>query len=467
MPFNPEAEYTIVRQDFDIQDFHKYEEDFITRPAYQRKNVWKKKDKQALMDSLFRRYYIPRLVIREIRLNSEETVKEIIDGQQRITTVQDFFENRFKLPDSLSDIRGGLAGKYYRDLSTSIRKFIDKELKYQADIIKNIEDPENVEHQIIATEIFWRLQQGKKLNFMEVAHAQLSSLSRNFVVKYSDDIRFDFENYKPIDTNPDKHPFFSILNVDNTRMKHLLHMTRFSILEEANGYADLNKTDVEYFINKYKREDGIDNKDLEEKDFAKEVIRNLDLFYNIFKDDPVLDQKSGIRELSTEYFIVSFYLLIRHLRNYYVVDAQIKQAIRNFLYDFFDRWKEGDEEDSIILAFSSNNRQRTNDLKIRDRILRQLFFEYLQESEIEIVGKDSQRVFNEAQRIKIYRRDKGFCQACLEEGKPKKEAQVSWSDYQADHVLPHSKGGKSILDNAQVLCQYHNQSKGAKDLSFF
>ena len=80
MAFNPKTEYTIVQNQFTIEDFYRYDEDFITRPPYQRKNVWSNKKKQALMDSLFRRYYIPKLVIREVRLSDNETVKEIIGG---------------------------------------------------------------------------------------------------------------------------------------------------------------------------------------------------------------------------------------------------------------------------------------------------------------------------------------------------------------------------------------------------
>src|SRR5690606_9193688 len=136
-----------------------------------------KSKKQSLMDSLFRRYYIPKLVIREVRLSDDRTVNEIIDGQQRITTVQEFFNNQYPLPKTLADVSADLPGKYYQDLETEIRKFIDKSLKYQADIIKDIEKPNEVKHQIIATEIFWRLQQGETLNYMEVAHAQLSSLT--------------------------------------------------------------------------------------------------------------------------------------------------------------------------------------------------------------------------------------------------------------------------------------------------
>lgn len=90
MAFNPKSEYIITSKDISIKDFFDYKEDFVTRPPYQRKVVWNRKKKQALMDSLFRRYYIPKLVIREVRLDENTTVFEIVDGQQRITTVQDF-----------------------------------------------------------------------------------------------------------------------------------------------------------------------------------------------------------------------------------------------------------------------------------------------------------------------------------------------------------------------------------------
>jgi hypothetical protein len=38
------------------------------------------KKKQALLDSLFRRYYIPKIVIRGVRLNNDKSVNEVVDG---------------------------------------------------------------------------------------------------------------------------------------------------------------------------------------------------------------------------------------------------------------------------------------------------------------------------------------------------------------------------------------------------
>ena len=225
MSFNPRAEYQIVPKSFSLRKFHFYKDKFITRPPYQRKTVWSQKKKQALIDSIFRRYYVPKLVIREVRLSDERTVDEIIDGQQRITTLQEFYDGKIKLPKTLKDLSKDLPGKLYGELDGDLREYFD-ELELQSDRILNIDDPKNREHQRVATEIFWRLQQGESLNSMEVAHARLSSRIRNFLVKYSDDISFDYSTYLPIDQNPHKHKFFKLL---------IVKITGWSILQCSRG----------------------------------------------------------------------------------------------------------------------------------------------------------------------------------------------------------------------------------------
>ncbi|MFK7865985.1 MAG: DUF262 domain-containing protein, partial [Alphaproteobacteria bacterium] len=255
MSFNPKPDYRTFPSDILIKDFFEYKEMYIIRPPYQRKAVWNAEKKQALMESLFRGYYVPKLVVREVRLSESQTVKEIIDGQQRIKAVQDFFDNNYKLPKSLDQLGGEqLGGCYYKDLKAEVRQFVDRHLKYQADIITAIDDPHNVDHQKIATEIFWRLQQGEPLNYMEVAHAQLSSVTRNFIVKYSDDQTFNYEDYKPVENNPDKLPFFSLMDVDNKRMKHLQLMARFVMIELNDGYTDIGDKKIVGFIDSYRKD---------------------------------------------------------------------------------------------------------------------------------------------------------------------------------------------------------------------
>ena len=91
-----------------------------------------------------------------------------------------------------------------------------------------------------------------------------------------------------------------------------------------------------------------------------------------------------------------------------------------------------------------------------------ILIQAIKKNGIEIIEKDEKRAFTELERIIIYRKGKGMCQECLREGKPENEARVSWSNYQADHVIPHCKGGRTILDNGELLCSYHNLSKGGR-----
>jgi len=459
--FDPQTEYEVSFEPIPIRDFHEFKEEFVVRPPYQRKSVWSRKKQQALLDSLFRRYYVPRIVIRLVRLDSDRTVKEVIDGQQRIHTAQLFLDGQLKLPDSLGDLHADLPGRTFTDLPAELRRFVDRSLKYDADIVKGIDNPRDPEHQRIASEIFWRLQQGESLNYMEIAHARLSSLSRNFAVKYADDITFDYEAYKPVDENPHKHRFFNVIDRKNDRMQHLALMIRLLILEENNGPADIKDLDLMAYVEKYQQDDGIGNLSFENLPQAKAVLSALTLFADVFQDDPMFDEdgNGSVRELRTEYFIISAFLLLRHLRKHYVFAEQEQALFREFLIDFHERWKTKKEEDRDIVLFSDSRQQSAAEIENRHRIIRQAFFDYAKEHDVAILTKDDRRAFSEAERIAIYRRDNGLCQMCLQEGKPEKECRVPWSQYDADHVVPHAKGGPTTVENAQVLCAHHNRTK--------
>ncbi len=461
--FDPKPLYTVGQAELPIRDFKDYWEEFVVRPPYQRKSVWPKKKKQALLDSLFRRYYVPRIVIREVRRNETQTAREVIDGQQRITTAKEFLSDELRLPDSLKDIDPNLAGATYSTLPTELRRFVDRELKYIADIVKGVEDPKNREHQKIAAEIFWRLQQGESLTYMEIAHSRLASLSRNFVEKYADDITFDFTKYEPIDSNSNKHPFFNVIERNNDRMQHLALLTRFLIFEENDGPAEIQNADVMEYVDKHQRDDGIGNYSFEQTQAAKDTLRVMRAFYEIFKDDPMLaNGDGGMKELKTEYFIISIYLLLRHLLKFYVWEKSERELFRKFTLNFHQRWDAGKNDDADIQLFSNKRQQSAAEIEARHQIIRQLFFEFASAQGQSLTAKDSKRAFSESERIAIYRKANGRCLQCEAEGKPDKECIVPWSEYDADHVIPHALGGQTAIGNAQLLCRYHNQQKGAK-----
>ena len=332
MAFNPQSQYDTIRTNQAIKDFYEYSEDYETRPPYQRKVVWEKPKQQALMDSLFRRYYIPSVVLREVQIDENQSKWEVVDGQQRITSVQDFFGNRLALPDSLADISPDLPKKTYSELSSEIRKFVDKHLKFDVDIIRHIGQTHNSVHQEIATEIFWRLQQGESLNNMETAHARLSSPVRNFLVKYADDYDFDHKNYTAIDPNPHKLTFFTETRKrTNSRMQHLTLMGRFLLIEIADGPTDLGDRSIVAEIYNSVKEDGIGDWSYENEVPAKQVLRNLKRFREVFHDDKLLDTNgTGILALRYEYFTISCYMLLRHLRRYYAYNDEVRLCLSRF-----------------------------------------------------------------------------------------------------------------------------------------
>ena len=91
--------------------YRKYFSGVDFNPEYQRGYVWELKDKEMLIDSIFNNIDIGKFVF--IKLNDDEWMNrgvsyEILDGKQRLSTLVEFYENRFSYK-----------GKYYNDLSQS------------------------------------------------------------------------------------------------------------------------------------------------------------------------------------------------------------------------------------------------------------------------------------------------------------------------------------------------------------
>ena len=295
---------------------------------------------------------------------------------------------------------------------------------------------------------------------MERANGLLSSLRRNFVVKYGDDVSFNYDLYQPIDDNPHKHPFFrEVVKGSNERKQHLGLLTRLVMCEEANGPTDIGKAHVSKFIEDGQDPEGIGNDSYEQHPTAKATLANMRAFYNVFKNEEAI-VGGGARGFRVEYFVLSLYLLLRHLKNRYVFGEAEATLLRSFTMAFHQRWLLRREDDNEMLVFVGHQQQTGRSIDVRQRIIWQLFVEHAKLEGVEVKAKDRQRTFTELQRLEIYRRDEGICQACRKEGRSEKEAWVPWCEYDADHILPHSKGGDTSTENAQVLCRTHNRIKG-------
>mgnify|MGYP000944414954 CR=1 FL=1 len=92
---------TVVRR---IRD-----EELDLQPEFQRGEVWDLPRRQRLIDSILRDWYVPAVHF----VRDEDGEETVLDGQQRLAAIRDFFDGRFRvngkiepLDDSISDLDG-------------------------------------------------------------------------------------------------------------------------------------------------------------------------------------------------------------------------------------------------------------------------------------------------------------------------------------------------------------------------
>jgi Protein of unknown function DUF262 len=168
---------TIQRSEFSVSDFLTWKKsgELNLSPSFQRRPVWNKKAKSYFIDTIIRGLPIPIVFIRErTELESLRTLREVIDGQQRIRTSLSFVD-----PSCLDDFdetfddfkisrthNKTLANKKFPDLPAEIRKRI---LSYK--ITTHVLPSDTDDRQIL--DIFRRMNAtGTKLNSQELRNAE-------------------------------------------------------------------------------------------------------------------------------------------------------------------------------------------------------------------------------------------------------------------------------------------------------
>ena len=168
-------------------------------PEWQRQEVWSRSKKQNLIDSVLRGWKLPKFYF--LKVSSDPEAYEVVDGQQRLATIFEFFDNELFLPESAADQFGGA---YYRDLPDElVDAFDDYEVAFD-------EIEEATEEEI--KDFFQRLQEGLPLTSAEKLNSVHSKL-RDYVVKLA------------------KHPFFGKTNASDRRHGHFDIVAKVSAIE--------------------------------------------------------------------------------------------------------------------------------------------------------------------------------------------------------------------------------------------
>lgn len=108
-------------------------------PKFQRRSVWTDKAKSFLMDTIIRGKPIPKVFIRQkINVATKTSVREVVDGQQRLRTILSFVKDGFTISHQQNPMYGGLL---FSQLPEDVQRQI---LGYEisVDLLINLPDPE-------------------------------------------------------------------------------------------------------------------------------------------------------------------------------------------------------------------------------------------------------------------------------------------------------------------------------------
>lgn len=127
---------------YSLNDFAEWEKkkgQLVLNPRFQRRSVWTDKAKSFLMDTIVRGKPIPKFFIRQtINVSTKSTVREVVDGQQRLRTILSFINDGFFISRRQNE---DLGGKYFSQLPEMIQNQI---LAYEVsvDLLINMPDSE-------------------------------------------------------------------------------------------------------------------------------------------------------------------------------------------------------------------------------------------------------------------------------------------------------------------------------------
>lgn len=152
----------------DVANFYKNEE-LKLDPWYQRRSVWTPSQKGYLINTIFVKKPIPTIYVRHyLDIESEKSIKEIVDGQQRLRAIFGYLSDEFsaKHPSYAKPVK-------YSELTTKEKNEL-KMTKLSIGILVNASESDVIE-------IFGRLNTiSKTLNAQEKRNAKFSGLFKQF-----------------------------------------------------------------------------------------------------------------------------------------------------------------------------------------------------------------------------------------------------------------------------------------------
>lgn len=247
------------------------------KPFYQRRKRWNKQKQSRLIESFLINIPVPPIILYEEKYNSYE----VMDGQQRITAIRDFYQNQFELTGL--EIWPELEGRTYKELPTNIQAGIDRRSISSITIItESTSSPE--EALFLKQQTFERLNTGGvDLSNQEVRNCLYHGKFNSLLLELANNHIFA-EAWKLPPQNKKKE------NALYQKMEDVELILRFFALRNAEKFSGSMKD----FLDLYMRKSlDFSDKDIKllEKTFLETIALGYELYgENLFKP---FDPKSG------------------------------------------------------------------------------------------------------------------------------------------------------------------------------
>lgn len=89
----------------------------VLAPEFQRRFVWTQSHQEEFLDTILHGFPFPEIYVStgEVDVEKMKTVRHVIDGQQRLTTIKNYIDGRFEKPLSSVKAYGGLGDDQKKD----------------------------------------------------------------------------------------------------------------------------------------------------------------------------------------------------------------------------------------------------------------------------------------------------------------------------------------------------------------
>lgn len=393
----------------------------ILQPDYQRRFVMKPQIASKLIESILLNIPLPTVYLNE----EDDGSWSVIDGQQRLTAIISFISGKFLYDNKEFKLSGlnvlsELNKKTFKELNEVYQEKI-MNTSIRAIIIKK-ESNEDIKF-----EIFERLNTGSTpLNEDEIRNTIYRGKYMNLLN--------ELEKNETFDKIVDKPNF-------KKRMLYKGMILRFFAFYEKSyeGY----KPSMKQFCNRHLK-----------------VFRNMD-------DEQIQEYREKFKDTIDMVDMVfgknAFRRMIKNANDFIWIKTRINMALYDIQMYGFSKYKKEqiilhmDEIREAMYELMTTNEEFIEAIEIRtsnEDMVRRRFRIWLDKLDEIVKAEKNPRFFSSEIKEKLYNQNP-TCKLCGQKI-------VNIDGAQVDHILPYSKGGKTVIENAQIVHRYCNQKKNNK-----